>query len=230
MANELQQKQSLACCTPQVVGSSDEAHLMNIPDLQDLKPGAKLAGANFDGRHWGPLTLDRADLRGADLSKSIFSDGYLTIGEIHTKHHLAYELFASNFRQTDFSDANLMSATLLGCDLQGANLSGARLDGADLRRANLRGANLERASLVGALLSDACLDGSNASGANFRDANFAASRIPESDDVTTYFSSPKYVGLAELQPTSVTGLRLNQNSLSQANTNGVDLSGLNYAD
>lgn len=173
---------------------------MNIPDLQDLKPGAKLAGANFDGRHWGPLSLDRADLRGADLSKSLFSDGYLTIGEIHTKHHLDYELFASSFRQTDFSDANL------------------------------RGANLERASLVGALLSDACLDGANASGADFRDADFAASRIPGFDDVTTYFSSPKYVGLAELQPTSLAGLRLNQNSLSLANTSGVDLSGLDYVD
>lgn len=203
---------------------------MNIPDRKDLKPGAKLAGADFNGRHWGPLTLDRADLRGADLCKSVFSDGYLTIGEIHTKHHLDYQLFASSFRLADFSDANLMSATLLGCDLEGANLSDARLDGADLRRANLRGANLERASLVGALLSDACLDGANASSADFRDADFAASRIPGFDDVTTYFSRPKYVGLAELQPTSLAGLRLNQNSLLLANTSGVDLSGLDYVD
>jgi uncharacterized protein YjbI with pentapeptide repeats len=112
----------------------------------------------------------------------------------------------------------------MGCDFENANLDGACLDGADLRRANLRNANLESASLVGARLSEACLDGADAQAANWHNADLRACRIPEEDDTSSYYSSPKYVGVANLEPASVSGLMLSKHALDSALIDGVDLS------
>jgi uncharacterized protein YjbI with pentapeptide repeats len=112
----------------------------------------------------------------------------------------------------------------MGCDFENANLNGACLDGADLRRANLRNANLEFASLVGARLSEACLDGAEAKAANWHNADLRACRIPEEDDTSSYYSSPKYVGVANFEPASVSGLMLSKYALDSALTDGVDLS------
>lgn len=203
---------------------------MNITSREHLVPGANLPHANFGGRFWGAVVLTEANLERANLSRSSFSDGYLRSDEIHTKHHFDYELFASSFVLANLSNADLSAANLFGCDLSGANLNGANLNGADLRRADLRGASLRHASLVGAFLSDACLDGADAVDADFRDADLTASRIPDFDDHSTYFSGPKYVGVAELQPASVNELRLNRSSLANARVNGVDLSAINHVD
>lgn len=203
---------------------------MNITSREQLVPGANLPEANFGGRFWGAVVLTEANLQRANLSRCSFSDGYLRSGEIHTKHHFDYELFASCFVLANLSNTDLSGANLFGCDLSGANLSGANLDGADLRRADLRGANLQRACLVGAFLSDAYLDGADAVDADFRDADLTASRIPVIDDHSTHFSGPKYVGVAELQPASVKELRLNRSSLANARVGGVDLSAINYVD
>jgi uncharacterized protein YjbI with pentapeptide repeats len=189
-----------------------------------LTPGAELPGADLSKRYWGAVNLDGAILANCDLSQSSFSEGYLCTGEIHTKHHMNDQLCASSFCGADLTGANLAGAHLMGCDFENADLSRACLDGADLRRSNLRNANLEFASLVGALLSEACLDGADAQAANFRGADFRACRIPEEDDNSNYFSSPKFVGVANLGPASVSGLMLSRQALDEALTNGVDLS------
>jgi uncharacterized protein YjbI with pentapeptide repeats len=188
-----------------------------------LTPGAELRGADLSRRNWGVLDLDGAILADCDLSQSCFSEGYLSTGEIHTKHHLTDQLSASSFRRADLTGANLAGANLMGCDFENADFSRACLDGADLRRANLRNANLEHASLIGTRLSDACLDGADAQGANFRDADLRACRIPE-EDGSGYFSGPKYVGVAVLNPASVSGLMLSKHALEGARIDGVDLS------
>ena len=189
-----------------------------------LIPGADLASVDLSKHHWGVVDLDGANLANSNLSQSHFSEGYLLSGEIHTKHHLNDQLWASSFRGADLTDANLAGANLMGCDFENANLTRACLDGADLRRANLRNANLKFASLVGARLSDACLDGADAQAANFHGANFQACRIPEDDDTSSYFSGPKFVGIANLGPASVSGLMLSKHALDGALTDGVDLS------
>lgn len=187
-----------------------------------LVAGAKLTSANLSDWAWGVVNLDRAILRGANLSFASFSEGYLLPSEVHTKHHVDDVLRASSFRGADLSGANLAGAHLMGCDFSGSDLSGATLDGVDLRRANLQNANLRSARLVGALLSGASLDGADATETNFRDADFNASRIPNTDS-DYYFSSPKFVGIANLAPTSVIGLVVSKGCLDEAHTDGVDL-------
>lgn len=189
-----------------------------------LIPGADLASVDLSKHHWGVVDLDGANLANSNLSQSHFSEGYLLPGETHTKHHLNDQLWASSFCGADLTGANLAGAHLMGCDFENADLSRACLDGADLRRANLRNANLEFASLVGARLSEACLDGADAQAANWHDADLRACRIPEDDDTNSYFSGPKYVGVANLGPASVSGLMLSKHALDVALTDGVDLS------
>ena len=200
---------------------------MSEVSSDQLVPGVSLPGTDLSKRHWGAVDLDSAILTNSNLSQSHFSEGYLTTDEIHTKHHLNDQLWASSFCGADLSGANLAGANLMGCDFENANLDGACLDGADLRRANLRNANLESASLVGARLSEACLDGADAQAANWHIADLRACRIPEEDDTSSYYSSPKYVGVANLEPASVSGLILSKNALDSALTDGVDLSQVN---
>ena len=81
--------------------------------------------------------LEKANLRGADLSGANLSD--------------------ANLRGANLSDANLRGANLRGANLSDADLRYADLSGANLSDANLRGANLSDANLRGADLSDADL-------------------------------------------------------------------------
>ena len=207
-----------------LVAASKAFVAMEEVSPDQLTTGAELPGADLSRRNWGVVDLEGANLANSNLSQSHFSEGYLAPGEIHTKHHLNDQLWASWFRGADLTDANLTGANLMGCDFENADLTRACLDGADLRRANLRNANLEFASLVGARLSDACLDGADAQAANFHGANLQACRIPEEDDASSYFSGPKYVGVANLGPASVSGLMLSKHALDGAHTAGVDLS------
>ena len=94
---------------------------------------------------WGEEGGQKANLRGADLSKADLSWANLS---------------KANLSWADLSWANLSKANLLGADLSKANLSGADLSKADLskadlRWADLRGANLSKANLRGADLSGA---------------------------------------------------------------------------
>lgn len=196
--------------------------------MSDISPdqlirGANLFGADLSKRDWGAVDLDGAILTNSNLSRACFSEGYLTTSEIHTKHHLADQLWASSFCGADLRGANLAGAHLMGCDFENAQLDGACLDGADLRRTNLRNASLEFASLVGACLSEACLDGADAQATNWLNADLRACRIPE-EDSSSYFSSPKFVGVAKLGPASVSGLMLSKHALNGALIDGVDLS------
>ena len=197
---------------------------MSVVSPDQLTPGAELTGGDLSKHYWGVVDLNGANLANSNLSQSHFSEGYLVAGEIHTKHHLNDQLWASSFRGADLTNANLAGANLMGCDFENADLTRACLDGADLRRANLRNANLEFASLVGARLSEASLDGADAQAANWHDADLRACRIPEDDDTNSYFSGPKYVGVANLGPASVSGLMLSKHALDVALTDGVDLS------
>jgi Pentapeptide repeats (8 copies) len=113
-----------------------------LPRLDQERKGLVLRflyDARLIGGDNGVVSLDRANLRGANLVDA-------------------------NLRGADLSHANLRDARLFGADLRGANLSrallgGAVLGGANLVDADLRGANLVEANLGGANLGGANLGG-----------------------------------------------------------------------
>jgi uncharacterized protein YjbI with pentapeptide repeats len=102
--------------------------------------------------------MDRADLRGIDLSRSRLARATLDRADLD----------GANLEESDLSGASLRRATLreaymVGAKLAGANLETADLEGALLQRANLAGANLSRANLEGAVLDHADLSGAQLS-------------------------------------------------------------------
>ncbi len=107
----------------------------------------------------GPL-LDKANLRGLDLSGTYFAGIYLTSVDLSDAHLARAQLndsmlIGAIFDHTDLSGATLVRANLTVAPLYGANLRGADLIQADLRGADLRGADLRGAILYEADLRDA---------------------------------------------------------------------------
>jgi len=105
------------------------------------------------------LSLERADLEGADLSKGNLEGSNLS---------------EANLKRAYLRKANLKGAYLEGVNLKeaylvGANLEGAILDGSHMPEVNLSFANLEEASLWGAHL-----EGADLSGAILRSADLGA--------------------------------------------------------
>lgn len=105
-----------------------------------------------------------SDLRGSDMTESIFSFAYL----------FGADLSGSKLCYADFKGANLDKAILRECvmvgidlewsslkfaDLKGAILLGANLEGANLMKADLSYANLSYARLTNADLSVDCVEG-----------------------------------------------------------------------
>jgi uncharacterized protein YjbI with pentapeptide repeats len=111
--------------------------------------------------------MDRADLRGLDLSRQRFVKAMLDRSDLEGAN-----LEGSELSQTSLRRASLREAYLVGTDLSGANLENADLEGARLERANLSGANLSRANLEGADLT-----GANLSGAHLGYAQLATAKL-----------------------------------------------------
>ena len=186
-------------------------------NIRKLLPHADLRGMDLRDVYGSGFDLCGANLRGADLSGSVFAEGYLISTEAHTKHHLGDMLHGSDFSESDLRGADLRHANLAGCDFSYANLCGAILDGADLTRAILRGAHLSGASLVDASLSGAILDDAHIENANFDRADLEALQDPPTE-------MPKYNGVRNIPPASVKGTDFHGTDLQVARTKGVDFS------
>ena len=116
--------------------------------------------------------LDRADLRGLDLSKVTMTGASLARADLE-----GVTLESAVLRKANLKNANLREAYLAGCDLSEANLENADLEGAKLDRANLAGANLARANLEGASLNGANLAGAQLSFAQVSAANLTGADL-----------------------------------------------------
>jgi uncharacterized protein YjbI with pentapeptide repeats len=116
--------------------------------------------------------LDRADLRGLDLSKAPMTGASLSRADLEGAN-----LEAAVLRRANLKNANLREAYLAGSDLAEANLENADLEGAKLDRANLAGANLARANLDGATLTGANLAGAQLSFAQVSSANLTGADL-----------------------------------------------------
>lgn len=128
-------------------------------DLHDPEHRLMLREINLAGAAFGNnCDLERADLRGADLTEASLQGAHLE------------RALLSNARlvDADLSGARLTNAVLANANLRGANLEGAVLDGANLAWADLRDARgsrreLERlTNLYGARLAGASFDGKHA--------------------------------------------------------------------
>lgn len=152
-----------------------------------------LCDADFAG-----FDLQRADLRGADLSHSYLNGVQLTYADMTDA-----DLSHSHLNRTSLGYAKLSDAYLTAATFSGANLSGV-----DMRRAKAHGAKLDRAHLVHAVLSGADLDGAD---------------LSESDLYHAYLDSANLSG-AKLNKTQLHSAILKQTRLIGANLREADLS------
>jgi len=116
---------------------------------------------NFSGIDFSNCALKEAQLKGANLSKTIFQNAELGKANLQEADLQEANLIGTSLRETNFQGANLRKANLQRADLREANLQGA-----DLREANLEGVDFQRANLKGAILNE-----SHLANASFKDAD-----------------------------------------------------------
>jgi uncharacterized protein YjbI with pentapeptide repeats len=151
--------------------------------------------------------LERADLRGIDLSKAAMNGALLSRADLEGAN-----LEAAVLRKANLKNANLREAYLAGSGLQEANLENADLEGAKLDRANLAGANLARANLDGASLVGANLSGARLSFAQVSSANLTGADLRNA--VLTH---------ANFEESSLGAVKATQADLRAANLRGATL-------
>jgi uncharacterized protein YjbI with pentapeptide repeats len=115
-------------------------------DLENLRvvKDSRLDKANFTG-----AKLMKANLRGTDLSGSVFAGANLTDADL-SETRLAH----ANLRQVDAANLRLAKADLSGADLSGANLRRATLQKAQLPGAVFLGASLFMADMLRVVRDD----------------------------------------------------------------------------
>ena len=138
-----------------------------------------------------PLSRERGDFSGQDLSSQDFSGGDLRDAN----------LSGANLREVDLSGANLQDANLSGAKLQGAKFQDANLTAANLSGANLFGANLSGANLSGANLSAAILYRADFTGADLSHVDLKEANIEKSVglDTAMYEAQERQIGKLALQ-------------------------------
>jgi hypothetical protein len=97
-------------------------------------------------KHGQPISLNRANLSGANLWDANLSGAYLWDADLSGAHLGNADLSGANLGNAGLSGANLRGADLSGADLREANLSGANLSSADFRNAK----EIDRAAFTGA--------------------------------------------------------------------------------
>jgi len=187
----------------------------------DVVAGSDQSGKSFRGVDFGESrSLERVNFRGTDLAGASFSQGFLGIGEVHTKHHMENSCYPSDLMDSDFTRADLTETNFYGCDLESVVLTDATAVRADFRRAVLRHALGENANLSGAYLS----------GASFESADFEYACFVGAECGATVLGSPsKYSGEAKLIPASFRNAILIGADFSRADLRGVDFTGADLA-
>ncbi|NLF01723.1 MAG: pentapeptide repeat-containing protein [Anaerolineales bacterium] len=107
------------------------------------------------------VSLQEADLRGADLSEANLREANLSRANLGEAVLSRADLGEADLSRAILGKADLSRAVLIGADLREAILSETDLIGAHLGVVDLRGANLSRANLSGADLSRADLGYTN---------------------------------------------------------------------
>jgi uncharacterized protein YjbI with pentapeptide repeats len=150
-----------------------EAHL--VQRVGQSAPAIELDRADLRGVDLSIAALTGVDLSGVDLSNSDLSNSDLSSVDLSAAYLSDVDLSNAYLNNTDLSDAimsdaNLSDAKVLAADLHHTNLIGADLSGADLFEANLSDASLSYADMRNASLSRANLSGADLSQADLSDA------------------------------------------------------------
>lgn len=135
--------------------------------LEDLAPGASMAGRDFSGLH-----LAERDLRGVDFTSARLVGVDLSGADLRGARLARADMAGALLVDTHLEDADLSGAILAHAVLRGATMDRADLSEARLARADLRRASLEGVRARAALLQDASLQGANLSNADLREASF----------------------------------------------------------
>jgi len=164
--------------------------------------------------------LDRADLRGLDLSKMPMTGALLARADLEGAN-----LEAAVLRKANLKNANLREAYLAGCDLSEANLENADLEGAKLDRANLAGANLARANLEGASLTGANLSGAQLAFAQVSSANLTGADLRNAILTHANFEEST-LGAVKAIEADLRAANLHGATLTKADLTGAKVAGL----
>ncbi|MFD1513455.1 pentapeptide repeat-containing protein [Halomarina rubra] len=146
--------------------SSDERSL-SLKDISKSSDQIDARKQDFSGEDHGRLRLDRAKLRGADLSHTNLSSDSGSIGTTFT---------GAELQDVDFRGANLVNTDFTGAELDRADFTGADLSGATLS-GNLTECKFSGATMNGATLSDATVAGAEFVGAQMRRADFRGTKL-----------------------------------------------------
>ena len=164
--------------------------------------------------------LDRADLRGIDLSKASMPGAALSRADLEGAN-----LEGAVLRKASLKNASLREAYLVGSDLQEANLENADLEGAKLDRANLAKANLARANLDGASLAGANLAGAQLSFAQVSAANLTGADLRGAVLTHANFEESA-LGAVKAMEADLRAANLRGATLSKADFTGAKVAGL----
>ena len=178
--------------------------------------------------------LDRADLKGIDLSQAKLPKAALDRADLDGANLEGADLSQAALRRSSLREAYLVGVNLSGANLENADLEGAKLEravliGVNLTRANLEGAILTGANLSGAVLSYAQLTGAKLGGANLADAVLTHAELDESylggiSAPGARFSNASLAG-ANLEDAILRGAILDEAVLHRAIVRNADLTG-----
>lgn len=153
--------------------------------------------------------LDRADLRGLDLSRARMAKASLERSDLDGANLEAAELMQASLRRASMREAYLVGVNLTGANLDNADLEGARMERANLSGANLTRANLEGANLTGANLAGAQLSYAQLAGAKLGNANLAETVLSHAELDEAYLGGVRGGG-AKLVSARLTGANLEE--------------------
>jgi uncharacterized protein YjbI with pentapeptide repeats len=125
-----------------------------------------------------PLSFQRADLSGLDLTSFKSFNGY----DFHKVNFSYCDLKGVNFsgsrlRRANFSNADLRNTKFDECDCETAIFIGAKLSESSFKKSNLQGANLSGTDVFKANFSRAKLIGTNLMWARIIETNFSSAEL-----------------------------------------------------
>lgn len=133
-------------------------------DIKDIDPNFR----SFDMIHMGGATLNRADLKHIDLSRTYLRGAKMRFADLE-----GADLSFADLRETDLLDTNLQNANLFQTNLTGTYALGAHFLKAHLNGANFRFARLFLSDFRGADLSYADFREGAPIRVNFQEANLS---------------------------------------------------------
>ncbi|EOS69765.1 hypothetical protein C818_02549 [Lachnospiraceae bacterium MD308] len=158
-------------------------------------------------------SLQKYDLRGADLSKMYFREARLDDVDLSGAYLVDTAFRLSNLGGVNFSGADLSYAFFDGVNLKDAKFNGAHLEETDFYLLNLTNADFRGADISWCYFCNTALNG-----ANFRDVDLNGCDFSEST-----------LDGADLRGTDMTGCCCRRTILNGTDLRGADITGVDFS-